>query len=754
MQNYDFSSVNDKDFESLACSLLGRHLSQRIERFKPGKNQGIDGRFFRNEKMEVIQVKHFARSGYSKFIAELKKEVPKVRKLNPSRYFIAVSLPLSAHNKSEISKLFLGFVKSECDIFGSEDLNDILAEHPDVERRFWGLWMTSANVLQRIIHSGVYGRSEFEREGIIRESKLFVETSDFVAAGKLLDDVHSIVITGAPGIGKTTLAKMLILRYINEGYELVSVQNGISEAENVFGTHSERKMFYFDDFLGRNLYEAVHAKDSAVVNFIKRVKSEKLKRFILTSRTYILNQGRELNDLFVINNIKRNEYEVKIESISHLDRAKLLYNHLWHSELESEFLDEYYTDKRFLKIIKHGNFNPRIISYIVNPDRFIGVKPDSYWPLISNILDNPTEIWGHCWSSQIDQDCRDLVLLTFMNGGPISEVNLRASFLRLRQAGPATITGFEIAFKKSAKMCTGSLLKRTIKGNAVSYDLFNPSIGDYLLKNVLTQDASIVFVRSVGSRGSMITLETVYNSAVSFDRERLPQSIESLLANHTHCLDADCIVRSCVFLVKISTGPSAATTVGQVLNSIKLQELTENGLDDFLSACELVLAIDHGLINKMRIVEHLVSVVSSEDLSSDNFKSISEFIDAIGPDSCADLVNAYITRFQEYFSEGFKEMVIQSTVCRKYLDESDVTEVSEKIYEEAVSIIGEYGPSSWMPESVGIAIADSCPPLDVIRHNIRVSEQDEDQGSGRWSAQGGSRNGSDEAIIDLFDRHS
>ncbi|HHO2115021.1 TPA: hypothetical protein ACRUFK_001740, partial [Aeromonas hydrophila] len=70
-------------------------------------------------------------------------------------------------------------------------------------------------------------------------------------------------------------------------------------------------------------------QDSHVINFIKRIERDKKKRFILTSRSNILNQGKRLSDLFDIKNVNRNEYELSISSLTDIDKAKILYNHIW-----------------------------------------------------------------------------------------------------------------------------------------------------------------------------------------------------------------------------------------------------------------------------------------------------------------------------------------------------------------------------------------------------------------------------------------
>jgi len=131
--DYDFSYLNDKEFEVLVNDLLSSFLNTRIERFKSGKDGGVDGRFFTNERNEIIiQTKHYAKSGYSNLLASLRKELPKVKKLNPSRYIVVTSLPLSRHNKKEIREIFSPYISVDCDIFGQEDLNDILSRNKEI----------------------------------------------------------------------------------------------------------------------------------------------------------------------------------------------------------------------------------------------------------------------------------------------------------------------------------------------------------------------------------------------------------------------------------------------------------------------------------------------------------------------------------------------------------------------------------------------------------------------------------------------
>ena len=130
MIDYDFSTLNDKEFENLSIDLISKDKDKRFERFKAGKDGGIDGRFYHdNGSQEIVQCKHYLKTGFRGLINSLKKEnnsineIDKVKKLNPSKYIFVTSLPLSAENKKIIKELFNPYIKNDSDIYGQEDLN-------------------------------------------------------------------------------------------------------------------------------------------------------------------------------------------------------------------------------------------------------------------------------------------------------------------------------------------------------------------------------------------------------------------------------------------------------------------------------------------------------------------------------------------------------------------------------------------------------------------------------------------------------
>ncbi|MDD3856097.1 restriction endonuclease [Sulfurimonas sp.] len=493
MVDYDFSTLNDKEFENLSIDLISKDKNKRFERFKAGKDGGSDGRFYHDDSsQEIVQCKHYLKTGFKGLISSLKNksdkginEIDKVKKLNPSKYIFIISLPLSAENKKTIKELFDPYIKNDNDIYGQEDLNQILGNHPDIEKKHYKLWLSSTVVLDRIMNNAIESRSEFLLEDIKEKSKYYAITENHQKAIDKLEESHIIIIAGEPGIGKTTLAEHLALWYIEKDFKFYNIEDSINEAENIY-KRDEKQIFYFDDFLGANYLSAIeNKKDSHIMKFMDRIKKDKTKRFILTSRTNIFNQSLALSDTFRSKNIENEEFIIKIESLKDIDKAVILYNHIWHSDLDEKFIDEIYIDKRYKQIIKHKNFNPRLIEFITDIKKIqLGqIEAKDYWNYAVDKLDNPQDVWQKAFDKDSDEFNRIIVMLTVFNGNKIEEDKLRDSYNRYIE-----LTGLINNSHTSKEF--DSIIKEVVKyflnrnqtySKKIEYSLFNPSIADFVL---------------------------------------------------------------------------------------------------------------------------------------------------------------------------------------------------------------------------------------------------------------------------------
>lgn len=518
MAAYDFSRLNDKEFEELCADVIACIEKVRVERFKVGKDGGIDGRFYQAGNEIILQCKHYIRTGYVGLISSLKKvELTKVSKLAPHRYIFLTSCNLSPANKNEIKELFKPYIIKNEDIYGLDDIESFLKVNKKIEKKHYKLWLSSINILEHILHQGILGKSDDFIESMKAESKFYYQTSDYEMTVDKLESNGVAIITGAPGVGKTTLANQMCLHYIAQSYNIIYIDNDVDEAAAIFSPE-EKQLFYFDDFLGRNYLDALQNKsDSKIINFIKRVNRNKNKRFILTSRSSILNKGKELSEILRRENINNHEYEVHIDNLNKYDKANILYNHLWHSGLSLKYINKIYKNKNYHVIINHKNFNPRIISFITTPDKLINIEEGDYWAYIERNLNNPEEIWGNLFNQQISQEVRHITILTSLNNSPIGEDFLRDAFYRLTHNCPNQTLFTHKTFEDHIRVAVKSTLTRSINNKRkIFYNIFNPSLGDFIINKYKNNTKLLTaYFKEINTSSCIYNLYSLRNNIIS-----------------------------------------------------------------------------------------------------------------------------------------------------------------------------------------------------------------------------------------------
>jgi len=624
VNDYDFSRLNDKEFEVFCADLIGADKCVRFERFRPGRDGGVDGRFFTPTGTEwILQAKHRPGTPLPQLITHLRNsEAPKVAALKPELYILVVSHSLTRLNKQELVDALRSPASCSIEVYGREDLNDLLAKNTAVERRHFKLWISSSNVLFSLLNNAINGRSEAMMRDVLDKSKIFVHTRNFDSAMDRLNQLGTVIITGQAGIGKTTLAEQLILLYTSDGFELNCISEHIHEAEQAYKP-DQLQLFYFDDFLGRNYLEALSGHEgSQIVNFIKRVSRDRAtKKFVLTSRSTILNQGRILNDVFEHNNVHRNEMEIKLDSLSSLDKGHILYNHIWHSGLSAEHIDELYSEKRYHKVINHRNFNPRLIQFITDPLRLDDVPVSGYWDYIKDLLDNPAKIWAHPFDAQLDDFGRFLVLLVAFNGQNILEQDLSAAYASsLLMSGHANFVG-KRDFHYAVHHLSNSMLTRVVLGDKVYYKLFNPSLGDFLLHRYSGSLASLegVFKCLRNYSALNVLLDMYENELISLNQKG--EMLISLL-EHEETLNFKGCDQEYVAKLYFSTckaRPSIAVAITPNSSPVNIQRLQK-----------IILAImagpaTHKCLNLLRLVKRAfdLEIIPLDDLLEFTLKIIS-----------------------------------------------------------------------------------------------------------------------------------
>lgn len=483
MSRYDYKSLSPLDFEELTRDLLQAEWNVALEAFKSGRDQGIDLRYAPLAGgTTIVQCKHYASSSISNLLSHLRSsELPKVERLRPQRYVLVTSLPLSPADKDKLIELFRPFILGSADIIGADDLNGLLSRHPDIERASFKLWLTSTTVLDRVLHNAEVTQTEFEVDRIRRKLPVFVQNKAFPRAGQLLDEHRVVIISGVPGIGKTTLAEMLLYAHLEDGYQPIVMQTDVCEGKRLFRQQS-RQIFYYDDFLGQTFLGDQRTylgsnHDAALVNFMEMVRNTPHSKFILTTREHILRRAFQISERFMHSTMLAHRCVLELGDYSFGQRARILYNHLYFSNLPPAYKDVILKDDFFLEIIKHDHFNPRLVEWLASLTRLRSPLPDQYKQSITALLQSPEGLWSHAFATQISDAGRDLLLTLYTLGEWTDVVDLELAFEAIHQGNSLRYNR-----PRSADDFRTALLE--LDGAFLSYrsgraEFINPSIRDF-----------------------------------------------------------------------------------------------------------------------------------------------------------------------------------------------------------------------------------------------------------------------------------
>lgn len=518
MPDYDFTAcLSPLDFELLSKDLLEAEMGIQLENFREGRDKGIDLRYapihgagravFNLASMKtqrepptlIVQCKRY--SEFSDLKSTLKnKELAKIQKLKPTRYVLTTSAPLSPQQSDEIKDLLSPFVRSTGDIYGRERLNSLLAKHSEIERRHIKLWVASTGVLESIINAKIHMVSREEVERTLAAAKIYVQNTSFDEALAILKKHHVCIISGLPGIGKTTLARMLLLYFYKRKFDVVKITGDISEAHAV-GYHNRPRFYYYDDFLGQTAQADKLNKneDQRLLDFMASIRDSKESVFVLTTREYILNQARLHYEKLAREKFDHRTCIIDLSKYSRRIRAQILYNHLHFSKLPRTHLEALVAKRGYVQIVDHENYNPRLIEYLTDSAWTGDIASTDYLELFVRKLDNPVEIWEHAFRNQLPDRARNLLFVLTTMPAEVRIDDLERAFVSFHNsqcakfATPHSATDFRSALKE----LDGTFVSTRKVQEAVLARFQNPSIRDFMQYLLLGGEALAEVVGSL-----------------------------------------------------------------------------------------------------------------------------------------------------------------------------------------------------------------------------------------------------------------
>lgn len=481
MLDYDFKILQPSEFECFSRDLLQAREDIFIESFADGRDKGIDLRFaYSKDKTCIVQCKRYKE--WKELKGKLKEEVEKVKRLSPQRYILTTSVDLTVKQKDEVLAMFNPFILSGMDVLGKKDLNNLLEKNPEIEKNYHKLWLASTNVLNTIINRATLNWSSFELEKIEKDIRLYVENESLNKALDVLKENHYVVISGIPGIGKTTLARMIVYTMLARGYEEFVYVDDMDTAAKMF-SKEKRQIFFFDDFLGANSFVQQSVSfENKLITFIDKVRNSKHTLFILSTREYVLSEAMAHYEKLSMSNIDIAKCTIELEYYTKTIRAKILYNHLAEANIPPEYINVFIDKRGYMTIINHQNFNPRVIESIIKEQIWETIDSNDFANKVKEFFDNPISVWQFAFE-KLDVETRYTLLVLGTMGGHVRLDDFQEGYRQfcILTSQEVGLKYDDVKWRQSLKVLMNCFLKIDNRNGIKLVTMYNPSIADFIV---------------------------------------------------------------------------------------------------------------------------------------------------------------------------------------------------------------------------------------------------------------------------------
>lgn len=487
-----FDALSPVEFEDFVAALMSKVTGHEFRVGAHGGDRGIDALAEPGGRRHVIQCKHYVTSKHSHLMSAARKAAEDLADLEEplASYRFVTSMELSHTRRKELAKILEPWIGSAEHVLSGKELDAYLREHDEVERGFTKLWFRGRAQLSRVMSAALYRRSEALLAEIEPRLPRFVETEAFEKARDMLRDQRVCIVDGEPGVGKTTLARLLLVSSIAEGFEPFELLRGELDKAWEMLDGDEKQVFYFDDFLGHLKLSEARDSEQELVRFVRAVAADEKRRAVLTTRDYILEEGRRRSDELYRGIDNAHLVFLTPASYTRLERARMLYNHL-HFSPQVGAMEKLSLVRigNHLKVIDHEQFSPRSIEWITGfAGRLRKSDLDNYdWFCVDSMGRSLEDLWSEPFA---ELGPHERALLFAFVGLPdrIEAQDLELAFDRACAAWGLE-AGDEQLQEALSALVEGNFVGTVESEGSSSFSLLNPSLLDLLERQLVTSRA-------------------------------------------------------------------------------------------------------------------------------------------------------------------------------------------------------------------------------------------------------------------------
>lgn len=494
MINIDFHSLLfPTEFEKLCRDMIEiRESPITFTSFKPGKDDGIDFRATKGTEQIIGQCKLYNPNHYSTFIDSLKSEVRKCVKIKPNRYILCTNIKLNPRRATEILEIFQGFILHEEDIIDGEKLNKYLGQpqYGHLLKTYSKLLVPNLQLVESALEN-IINRKHFNKTAsflreIDKHHKLFHNTQILKHCINTLEKNKVLILTGNPGVGKTTTAKMIANFFLHQTVKNILFLSD-KDFNDIEGLYQNNQIIVVDDFWGQNFSPAL--KDGSLLRNFDRIindfKEGSGSYLVLTSREYIIKDVLNYSEYNTRRIFETDRIIVNLDDYNSEDKVRIFLNHLLFYNFEKSYFSHLKYSDTLETIINHKNYSPRHIEYFIKQNLHQEIDSYFFFKSFREYLDKPNEYWNNNFN-KLSSTSKLILLILLISSDPIDIIDLETSFQAIQERARQSLDEKidPLAFYNELRLLEDFYLfsdKKTLANTILIY-FQSPGIKDYLLE--------------------------------------------------------------------------------------------------------------------------------------------------------------------------------------------------------------------------------------------------------------------------------